>query len=420
MARAASKDIVGGITTFLTMSYIIFVNPAILSTKGTGMPFDGVLTSTVLICCLATLLMGLYAKLPFALAPGMGLNAFFTYTLIFGKGLSWQVALGCVFWSGILFVLISLTPLREKVANAIPKELRIGAAVGIGLLLTFIGLKNGGFIRPSPATFVQFAGLSQTLYLSALGIFIIVWTHRRFPSIAFLTAILSVTLLSIFLGATQLPRNYFGSPSFTTAFKLDMMGALQISLLPTLLTLIFTDLFDSLSTFLGVAHATGMTNKRGEPKRLKQALLVDAIGTVASGLLGTSPATTYVESAAGIQAGARTGKASVVTAVCFLPCLFVAPLVGIVPAAATAPVLIVVGALLCRSITELDWSRLDRVLPAYLTLILIPLTFSITQGILWGFISHVVISVTLNQKERLNPTLIGLAILSAGLLYLES
>jgi adenine/guanine/hypoxanthine permease len=320
-------EAIAGITTFLTMAYIVVVNPAILSAEGkTGISFEGALTATVLVCFSMTLLMGLYAKLPYAVAPGMGLNAFFTYTIILGQGVPWQTALGIVFWAGILFLIISVTPVRVAIAKAIPGNLRIAAAAGIGVFLTFIGLKNAGFIAADPITFVKFGEIGWTSIVTLLGILLTVFLVKQKSSLAFLAGIVFVTLVALAFGWTKPPERIFSLPDFSsTFFQLDILGALKLSLLPAIVSIMFTDLFDSLSTFMGVSHAANLLDEEGNPKNLQQGLIVDSFATFGAGLFGSSSGTAYIESVAGIEMGGRTGWTSVFTALCFLPCLFIAP-----------------------------------------------------------------------------------------------
>lgn len=413
-------EAVAGVTTFFTMAYIVVVNPSILSAEGTGMPFGGVLTATVIICFVMTLLMGLYARLPFAVAPGMGINAFFTYTIILGQGVPWPVALGIVFWAGVLFLLISLTPLRETIARAIPPSLRIATATGIGIFLTFIGLKNAGLIAADPVTFVRLGALDHKVLLMLLGVVVTVLLVVRRSPFAYLAGIFVVTLLAWLAGDVKAPASFFSAPDFRSVFfKLDILGALRLSLLHAIVSVMFTDLFDSISTFIGVSHASGLLDEDGNPRRLRQGLIVDAWATLGAGLAGTSSGTAYIESVAGISMGGRTGLTAVFTALCFLPCLFVAPLAGMVPPYATAGVLILVGAAMFRSVSGIDFERLEEALPAFLTIVLIPLTFSITQGILWGFISHVGLFLLAGRRREIHPMMYALALVSVGLLVLE-
>jgi adenine/guanine/hypoxanthine permease len=413
-------EAIAGITTFFTMSYIVVVNPAILSTEGTGMAFSGVLTATVLICFVMTLLMGLYARLPFAVAPGMGINAFFAYTIILGQKVPWQAALGIIFWAGVLFLLISATPVRETIARAIPRGLRMATAAGIGIFLTFIGLRNAGFIAADPVTFVKLGQLDHKALLTILGAGLTLWLLKRKSPFAFLAGIFTVTLIAWARGYVTAPPKFFSAPDFRSVFlKLDIPGALKLSLLPAIISILFTDLFDSISTFIGVSHAAGLLDEEGHPKNLKQGLIVDALATLGAGLAGTSSGTAYIESVAGIEAGGRTGLTSVFTALCFLPCFFLAPLAGMVPPYATAGVLILVGASMFRSVAEIDFKRIEEALPAFLTIILIPLTFSITQGILWGFISHVALYLMAGRRREIHPVMYALALVAVGLLLLE-
>lgn len=413
-------EALAGITTFFTMAYVLVVNPLILSSPGTGMPFQGVLTATVLLSFSMTLLMGVYARLPFAVAPGMGIAPFFAYTIILGGKVPWPVALGITFWAGVLFLVISLTPLRESIAQAIPKNLRIAASVGIGLFLTFIGLKNAGIVTADAATFVKLGTLDAQALLAVFGLVLMIALLRKKSPFAFLAGIGAVTFIALVLGKVKFPQQPFSYPDFSGVFlKLDIWGALKWSLLPSIASILFTDLFDSISTFIGVSHAAGLLDKKGNPLRLREGLIVDAIATLGAGVAGTSSGTAFIESTAGIEAGGRTGWTSVFTALCFLPCFFIAPLASMVPGYATAPVLILVGALMFRGIASLELNHLEDLVPAFLTLILIPLTFSITQGILWGFVAHVILYTIVGRKKEVHPGMFALGALSVALLVFE-
>jgi AGZA family xanthine/uracil permease-like MFS transporter len=402
------------------MSYIVVVNPSILAAAGTGMAFSGVLTATVLVACSMTLLMGLYARLPFAVAPGMGLNAFFAYTIILRDGVPWQTALGIVFWAGVLFLAISATPIRERIATAIPPALRLSAAGGIGLLLTFVGLRNAGVIAGDPVTLLRLGALDHRAVFLLLGVAVAVMLMRRDNPLAFLASIATVAGAAWALGYAQPPASVVGAPDFSSVFlRLDIAGALQRALVPAIIAIMFTDLFDSLSTFIGVATASGLTEEDGRPLKLRRGLIVDAWATLGAGLAGSSPGTAYVESIAGIRMGGRTGLASVVTALCFLPCFFLAPLAAAVPTYATAPVLVLIGVTMFQSVAAIDFSSLEDSLPAFVTLVLIPLTFSITQGILWGFILHALLYAVVGRARQVPVMAWVLAALSVGLLVLE-
>jgi AGZA family xanthine/uracil permease-like MFS transporter len=349
----------------------------------------------------------------------MGLNAFFAFTIVLQGKVPWQTALGMVFWSGVLFLVVSATPLREHIAQAIPAPLRSAAAAGIGLLLTFIGLRNAGLIVGDPSTLVRMGTLDHRAAFLLLGILVAAALMRRNNPLAFLAAIFAVTVLTWMLGYAKPPETLASAPDFSSALlALDIRGALRLALLPAILAILFTDLFDSLSTFIGVASAAGLTDPDGRPINLRRGLIVDAVATLASGLAGTSPGTAYVESIAGIRMGARTGRASVVTALCFVPCFFLGPLVAAVPGYATAAVLILVGVAMFQSIATIDFSSLEDALPAFVTVVLIPLTLSITQGILWGFLLHALLYTVAGRWREVSPTLWVLSALSAGLLLL--
>jgi AGZA family xanthine/uracil permease-like MFS transporter len=413
-------DVIGGITTFFTMAYIVVVNPGILASPGTGMAFSGVLTATVVLAFAMTLIMGLYARLPFAVAPGMGLNAFFAFTIVLQQQVAWPVALGIVFWAGVLFLIVSATPLREQIALAIPAGLRLATAGGIGLLLTLIGLRNAGLIESDPATLLRIGTLDHRAAFLLAGVVIAVALMRRQSPLAFLAAIFSVTAVAWTLGYATPPEGLVSSPDFSSVFmKLDIVGALRLSLLPAIVTILFTDLFDSLSTFIGVASASGLVDRDGKPFNLRRGLIVDACATFGAGLVGTSPGTAYVESIAGIRMGARTGRASIVTALCFLPCLFVAPLAAAVPGYATAAVLVLVGLTMFQTVTTIDFRSPEDGLPAFVTIVLIPLTLSISQGVLWGFLLHALLYLVVGRAREIKPALWILAAVSAGLIVLE-
>jgi AGZA family xanthine/uracil permease-like MFS transporter len=413
-------EAIAGVTTFFTMAYIVVVNPAILATDGTGMAFSGVLTATVLVCFTMTLLMGLYARLPFGVAPGMGLNAFFTFSIVLGKKIPWPVALGAVFWAGVLFLLVSATPVRETIARAIPPNLRAGVAVGIGLFLTFIGLRNAGLVVADPVTFVKMGALGKQTLAMLAGALLTVWLLRRKSPFAFLAGIALVTLTALVAGWVNAPAKLISAPDFHSVFfKLDALGALQLALLPAIVSIMFTDLFDSISTFIGVSQAAGMLDEEGHPRRLRQGLIVDSFATFGAGLFGSSSGTAYIESMAGVEAGGRTGWTAIFCALCFVPCLFLAPLAAVVPPYATAPALILVGAAMFRSVAALSFDRLEDALPAFLTIILIPLTFSITQGILWSFIAHAALYALAGRAREVPPMMWALAGVSVGLLWLE-
>jgi AGZA family xanthine/uracil permease-like MFS transporter len=413
-------EAIGGVTTFLTMSYIIVVNPSILAQPGTGMPFSGVLTATVVLAAAMTSLMGLYARLPFAVAPGMGLNAFFTYQLVLRQQVPFPVALGLVAWAGVAFVLVSATPLREAIARAVPVHLRVAAAAGIGLLLAFIGLRAAGVLVADPATFVAAGRLRGSALVFAVGLVASLFLVARRSPLALSGGIVLATAAAGLLGLARAPARWLSAPDFSLVGRADWLGALRLAYVPALLAILLTDLFDSLSTFVGVAHATGLVDKTGQPLRLGRALFVDALATLGAGILGISAGTAYIESAAGIQAGARTGRAAILCGLCFLPFLFLGPVAAMVPAAATAPALLLVGAQLFAGVTTLAGAPLEEIVPAYATLILIPLTSSIAQGILWGFVLHALAFVLAGRARELGRGMWALATVAACALWIDN
>ena len=413
-------EVFAGLTTFLTMAYIVIVIPSVLSTAGTGIPFSGSLTSTIVLTTVMTLFMGIYAKLPYAIAPGIGLNAFFVYSLILGNSVPAPVALGIVFWAGVLFLLVALSPLQVKIAHAIPENLRIAAATGIGLFLTFIGLRNGGIVVSDPATLVQLGSLNQETAFVFVGFCLMTVLLRKKSPFAFLSGILLITGLSLATGKTQLPTQWWSKPDFSsTFFKADFKGALSLVFLPSIFTIFFTALFDSISTFVAISYSGEMRDKNGQPLRLREGMIVSAWGSIAGSILGNSPGTSYIESAAGIEAGGRSGWTAIVAGLLFLPCLFLAPIVQVIPVSATAPVLVLVGAMMFRNVKSLQFSQFEDLVPAFLTIVLIPLTFSITQGILWGLITHSVLYLFTGRRKELSPALVILCLISAVLVVLE-
>ncbi|MDH4468832.1 MAG: NCS2 family permease [Bacteriovoracaceae bacterium] len=415
------REFIAGFTTFLTMSYIVIVNPTILSTEGTGLPFRGVMTATILLAFICTFLMGAWAKLPYAVAPGMGINAFFTYSLMLGQNIPWQTAFGALFWSGVLFFFLSVTPVRAFIANSIPGTVRLGAASGIGLFLTFIGLKNAGWIIAHPITFVTFSPWHISGFLAVLGLLIasVLWQKKIIG--AFLISIILVTLASLGLGLTKVPDQLLDWPDFTTLFfQLDFMGSFHLALLPAIFSIMLTDLFDSLSSIVGLAKTSGLIDKNGQPLRLKQALIIDSFATGLAGIFGTSSGTAFIESAAGIEAGGRTGWTAIFCSLFFLPCFFLSPILQMIPSFATAPVLVLVGFLMFSQSKDLFALHAEDALSAFLTLIIIPLTFSITQGLVWGMVSHVLLYFFCGRRKELSIGTWLIAGIGLGLIFIQN
>jgi len=406
-------ELIGGLTTFLTMAYIIFVNPAILSE--TGMDKGALITVTCLVGGLSTLLVALWANAPFAMAPSMGLNAFFTYTLVLGQGLSWQTALGVVFISGIAFLILTLAGVREKVVSAIPLSLRISTAAGIGLFITFIGLKNMGLIVDNPATLVSLGALTKPalIGLGALMLITILEIHKIRGSI--LIGIIAATVVAVLCGEVALPSAVCSVPPSLApiAFKLDIVGAFKWGLLGSVFSFMFVDLFDSVGTIVACSYEAGHVEPDGSIKKIDKVLEADAVATIAGSLLGTSTTTTFIESAAGIADGARTGLASVVTGLLFLAGLFFAPLIGVVPAFATAPALVMVGVFMFRNIKQIDFMEMKSAVPAFLTMILMPLTYSVATGLAVGFLAYLIIEIFSGKVREISLVMWVIGILSA-------
>jgi AGZA family xanthine/uracil permease-like MFS transporter len=411
-------EIIAGVTTFLTAAYIVFVNPAILGQA--GMDQGALTTVTCLVAGISTLLMALWANAPLMMAPGMGLNAFFTYSLVLGQGVPWQTALGVVFLSGALFLVLTWLGLRERLAKAIPMTLRIAASVGIGFFIAFIGLQNLGLVVKNDAVLVQLGSFSKPAIFGLGGLLLMLILETKRVRGAILISILATSLAGMLSGVTPFPDALITLPPSPApiAFQLDIAGAFQFALWANILSFMFVDLFDSLGTLLAVCREAGLTDEHGEVHNLPRMLQADAVATVGGALLGTSTTTTYIESASGVSVGGRTGLTSVVTAFLFLLAAFFTPVIGAVPAFATAPALILVGIFMVRGIGQLDFYNFEEAAPAFLTFILMPLTYSIATGLAFGFISYVLLKVLLGKGRQCDPVLIGTALFAMGSLCL--
>lgn len=404
------REMLAGVTTFMTMSYVVIVNPRILADA--GMPVDGVLFATCISSAIATLIMGLWANYPIALAPGMSLNAYFTYSVVVGRGVPWQTALGVVFLSGVLFLLLTLTKIREQIVNGIPDALKFGTAGGIGLFIAFIGLRNAQIVVPSKATMVAMGHINDPRVLLAAGglIFIAVMITRKIGS-AILLGIVLITLAGIPLGLAHWPQHFFSLPHPSSTFlKLDLRAATKIGLGELIFVFFFVDLFDNVGTLVGVCEEGGFL-REGKLPRASRALLSDALGTILGALTGTSTVTSYIESAAGVAAGARTGLGNIVIAALFLVAMFCAPLVAAIPTYATAPALILVGALMCGSLARVKWDDFSSAFPAFITLLATPLTFSIATGLSLGLLSYTFIKVGTGKYKEISPLIWVLTVL---------
>ena len=416
-----SKEIIGGITTFLAMAYILAVNPGILS--GAGMEFNSVFTATAVSACIATLVMAFCANLPVALAPGLGLNAFFTYSVVLGMGCTWQFALTAVFVEGIIFIVISIFGIREAIIKSIPANLKKAVSVGIGLFITIIGLSNAGICTTSTGTLIGFENLNllhptALVFVIGLLITIVLWV-LKVPG-AVLISIAITTIIGIPFGVTSIGENWspLSTPAAPYLFKFEWTGALSIKFLVVLLTFLFTDLFDTLGTLMGVAEQADLKDKDGNIVNAKGALMADSIGTVVGACLGTSTVTSFVESTSGVAAGARTGLASVVTGILFLAALFFNPVFAIIPACATAPALVFVGFLMLKNVCGIDFEDPTEGIPAFITIMTMPFAYSISKGIMWGMITYVFVKfVAKKYKEIPVVTMILAAIFIGDIIF---
>jgi AGZA family xanthine/uracil permease-like MFS transporter len=405
-----STELLAGLTTFITMAYIIFVNPQMMAAA--GMDYGASFTATCLAAALACFIMGLYANWPIGLAPGMGLNAFFTYTVVGEMGYSWQVALGAVFLAGVLFVIMSVTRLRAWMLESIPRDLRIAMGCGVGLFIGFIGLKSGGIIVANPATILTMGDLSQPQpMLAAIGFIVIAaLSVRQIPG-AIMLGVLLITVLGLMMGEVHYQGLVSSPPSITpTLMQLDIAGAFDVAMIGVIIAILFVNLFDTAGTLMGVATRAKLVDQEGNIQNLDRALKADSSTSVMGAFMGCAPVTSYVESAAGVAAGGRTGLTAMTIGLLFLLATFFAPLAGMVPAFATSGALVYVALLMMSGMRELDWDDATELVPALLTIIMIPLSFSIANGIAAGFISYVSIKLI---TSRANEVSIGAWFLAA-------
>ncbi len=409
-------EIMAGITTFLTMAYIIFVNPGILS--ATGMDKGALIAATCLASAMATIAVGLIANAPIAMAPGMGLNAFFAYSLVLSGKVNWETALGIVFISGAFFLILTLTGLRQKLVEAIPNSLISAISVGIGLFITFIGLVNLGLIADNPATLVSAQPLSPEIMIGLAGLLImLVLESRKIPG-ALLIGIVTSTLLAVLFGLVALPETIFNTRFSIQpiALKLDILGALKWSLFSAIFSLMFMDLFDSLGTLAACCRQADMTDAEGRVSKLGRLLGIDAAATMIGALLGTSTTTAYIESGAGIEQGGKTGLTAVVCGLLFLPALFFLPLLSIVPPYATAPALIMVGLFMIKEIKSIPFDSLDEGFPAFIIMVMIALSYSISTGLAFGFLSFTIMKLVTGKQQDIKPAMWIIAVLSLAFL----
>jgi adenine/guanine/hypoxanthine permease len=397
----ARRELLAGLTTFMTMAYVVVVNPRILSEA--GMPIDGVLFATCISAALSTLVMGVWANYPIALAPGMSLNAYFTYSIVIGRGMPWQTVLGVVFLSGIVFLVLTLTNVREQIVNGIPDCLKHGTAAGIGLFIAFIGFRNAGIIVANRVTLVSLGKISEpSVILACAGVLLIAILMARRVDSAILIGIGVITLLGIPLGISHWPEHFFSWPHPNgTLFKLDLRSAFKLGLGELVFIFFFVDLFDNVGTLVAVCEEGGFL-RDGKLPRASRALLADAFGTITGALTGTSTVTSYIESAAGVAAGARTGLGNLLIAALFLAAMFCAPMVAAIPAYATAPALILVGALMCGAVARVKWDDFTEAAPAFFTIVCTPLTFSIATGLSLGLLSFTFIKLFSGRRKEIS------------------
>ena len=418
MRTTIATEVIAGVVTFMTMAYIIFVNPQIISAA--GIPKDAAIIATCLAAGLATLLMGLFTNYPFALAPGMGLNAFLAFSVVGGLKIPWQVAMGIVFLEGLIILILVLSNFREMVMNAIPVSMKRAIGVGIGLFIAFIGLQSSGMVVKSPATLVTFGSFTKPVVVTAVGLIITIILMARRIKGAILIGILSTTAVALFCGLTRMPENIVAVPQashfVTIGAAFDpayFMQVFKLGMITIIFTFLLTDFFDTLGTVVAVGGEAGFLDSEGKIPRIKGVLVVDSLAAMIGGAMGCSSVTTYVESAAGVGEGGRTGLTSVVTALLFFLAVFFWPLIGIVPAAATAPALIVVGFLMMLVAKDIEWSDFTEAFPAFLTILTIPLTYSISKGIGYGFISYVLLKVSSGRIRDVHPVMFLIALLFA-------
>jgi len=424
-------EIIAGITTFVAAMYIIIVNPAILSQ--TGLPYNSVLTATVVLSAFCTIMMGVYANNPILVAPGMGLNAFFTYTVVIGMKVPVETALGAVFWAGVFFFFLSIFNVRTYIVKAIPKQIRFAVSAGIGLFISFIGFANSKFIVSKGNPLLGMAHPDAIIITFIIGLIITSILLAKNIKGSLIIGIIITTILcipigryygdatSFNLGAPTLVswKGFIAAPDFSLIGKLDLLGSLKFAIWPITFSILFTDMFDSLSTFVGVAEAANLVDEKGEPRNIKQSLVVDAIATGFAGVLGTSSGTAYIESAAGVQQGGRTGLTAIVAGLLFIPFMFFSPLLSIIPSVATAPALVLIGVFMLIPILKINWLVLDDAIPAFIAMVMIPFTYSITQGIIWGLLSWTLIKLFMGKFKEISIGIIIIDVFSVLLLINE-
>ncbi len=423
-------EIIAGITTFISGMYIIIVNPAILADA--GIPYSAGLTATVILSAVSSIAMGLWAKNPIMIAPGMGINAYFTYSVVLALGIDPYIALGAIFWSGIIFILLSVFNIRTHIIKSIPKVIRIAGAVGIGLFISLIGFVNAGFIVAKPPL-IGVGKIDIKSFIFIAGLFITIILVVKKYKAGFILSIAITTFLAWAIGQWIIPeatssgninslvhwKGTYSSPDFSWFFKMKIFESLKYAYIPVIFAMLFVDMFDSITTFVGIAEAGNLKDKNGDPLNIKNSMIVDGFATFLGGLFGTSPGTAYIESAAGIHEGGRTGLTAVIIGLLFLPFMFLSPLAELIPSYAIAPVLIMVGVFMASPLNKIDWHNLEDAIPGFLTIVLIPLTYSLTQGIVYGLLSYTLIKLIKGKFKELSITLLLIDVFALVMLSIE-
>ena len=405
-----STEVMGGLINFLAIAYIIIVNPMIVNAQGQAFPIAPSITATILTIIIMTTLAGFIIKLPFVIAPGMGINAIVSYTLVVHDKLPLSMVLGVIFWSSLILFILSVTPLRQKIIGAIPENIQTALSVGIGLFLMFIGFKNAGILVSNSNTLIGMNKFNPEMGLCFIGFILTTVLFVRRKSYAMIAPIIVVTLLSFLLGMSIMPKSLFAAPDFSLFMNIDFLGCLKISIIPAILSLFIVNFFDATSSVVGLLSQIKFQSREEKDGYYKRALAADGVGGIVSGLVGTSPGVVFVESSAGIQSGARTGLASIVTALLCIPFLFLSPLISIIPSYATSPILILVGILMMDNLRKIKFNALEDFISVILTIVMMPFCFSITAGAVFGITSYTLLKLILGKFDELNPGLIIVAI----------
>lgn len=413
-----NREVIGGIINFMAIAYIIAVNPLILNANGHGFPIAPAITSTVLIIVVMTLFASFVVRLPFVLAPGMGINAIIAYTLVLHDNLPIPTVLGVILFSSILLFVFSVTKIRQLIVHAIPEFLQIALSAGIGLFLFLIGAKNVGLVVANPNTIIGIGHMNLSILLALLGLIFAVVLFIRKKTYAFLLPIIVISIINLFLFPETMPKNWFEAPDFSLFMQIDFLGALKLSVLPAILSLFIVNFFDATSTTMGLLSQLHFDSQHDKGTYLKRALVSDSLGGVVSAFFGISPSVVFVESSAAIQNGARTGLASFVTAIICIPFVFMAPIISIIPAAATSPILMIVGLLMLSNISRIDFSEFENTVASLLTIVMMPLCFSITAGAVFGIISYTLMKLLLGKTKDISVTLVIIAVICCGWFFI--